>query len=88
MEMHLPSEDTLGTGGTIAFVSTILMNLWNWLSVDHINMLLVFITSFIGIGYGWYRLKGVILDNKLKYYELKKKRFEHKKHKKDESAEN
>ena len=50
------------TGGKITFLASILMNLWNWLSFNHINQFFVILTTLAGLIYAVLKIYSLMLD--------------------------
>lgn len=51
-------------GGIISALIAVVMNLYNWLSVDNINSLLVFATTIFAAFYMYYKFKNERMKNK------------------------
>lgn len=60
------------TGG-----STVILSIWfksmEWFNIANVNDILVLITTLGGLVFLFFKIKSVILENKLKRLELKKK---------------
>lgn len=58
------------TGGGLSVCLSIVMNVYNWISVDDINGVVVLITSSFALLFLFFKIKGQILDNKIKKHKL------------------
>lgn len=57
MEQTLEHNPIANLGGTTTVLASIFMNVWNYLSLENINFLLVFITSIGGLIFLFYKIK-------------------------------
>ena len=57
MEQTLEHNLPANVGGTATVFASIFMNIWNYISQDNINFLLVVITSIGGIIFLYYKIK-------------------------------
>ena len=70
METLLQHNPTANVGGALTVFASIFMNIWNYISQENINFLLVVATSIGGIIFLYYKIKHEckkikLLDKKL-----------------------
>ena len=57
MEQTLEHNPIANLSGATTVLASIFMNIWNYLSLENINFLLVFVTSIGGLIFLFYKIK-------------------------------
>ena len=57
MEQTLEHNPIANLGGVTTVFASIFMNIWNYMSLENINFILVFITSIGGLIFLFYKIK-------------------------------
>lgn len=66
-------NDIIDTGGYATTLSAIVMAIWNHLPMPHlkdINEVIITVTGIVGLVFMIYKLRGQMLDNRLKKKDL------------------
>lgn len=50
------SHEVQEAGGFTTVIASVIMNVWNWVSFDKINAVIVFITSLLGLIFMVYKI--------------------------------
>ena len=73
-------SDVFEAGGRASIVGAILMNVWNWVSIDDINAVIVLLTSIGGLFFIFFKLQHT-------YFLAKNEKIEYRRNKKEEDSE-
>lgn len=75
MALYEPDTTPFGIFGNVSFLFSLVGITWNWiadkLTLEKINTGLVTISSLIALVYIIYKVRGQIIDNKIKKIQLK-----------------
>tara|TARA_R110000803_G_scaffold173441_1_gene236177 strand:- start:840 stop:1058 length:219 start_codon:yes stop_codon:yes gene_type:complete len=72
MFKDLMDSEEASIGGIFSLAATGLIKLYEWMTFDDVNNVLQFALAIGGVVFLYHRIKGQILDNKIKRKNLKK----------------